>query len=182
MVDEPNRTVHAQQAFEFTDLFAYKFGSRLYGQPPRRLRLMEPDGPSTAGGRQARQSIVLQPDEGEQKLVLGWIDVTQKTAELKGYNLVKAQHLARFSQKFGMDRGTYDAVLKELIGFLNIQKIEHKVLEGAPVGASRSARSPAGASSAPAASGYGAPHLIGMLVMGVVIGVALGFLLFGGSG
>ena len=106
MVDDSKRTLHAQQAFEFSDLFAYKFGSRIYGG--RRFKLMEPDGPSTAGGRQARQSLILQPDEGEQKLVAGWIDATQKSAELKGYNTLKEQHQARFGKSLDMSREEYD--------------------------------------------------------------------------
>lgn len=176
MPEEPNRTVHAQQAFEFTEVFAYKFDPVVFGRAhPRRLKLFEPDGPSTAGGKQARQSLVLVPDGSEGKnLVIGWIDVTQKAAELRSYGLVAQQFKARFGSDIDLSREEYESLLDDLRSFLKIQKISQRVAEAA-AGPKVPARQPAPPAPSPAA---GNGPMLAMLGIGILIGFGLGFLVF----
>ena len=130
MAEDANRTVHAQQAFEFSEVFGYKFDPVLYGKArPRRLKLQQPDGPSTAGGKLARQSLVLVPDDDGSNLVVGFIDATQKTAELRSFKTVSQQFSARFKAKIDMTQQEYEDLLADLRSFLKIQKIDHKIIE-----------------------------------------------------
>lgn len=176
MPEEPNRTVHAQQAFEFTEVFAYKFDPAVFGQtPPRRLKLFEPDGPSTAGGKQARQSLVLVPESGDGgNLVIGWIDVSLKAAELRSYDLLAQQFKARFGSRIDLSRQEYETLLDDLRAFLKIQKIDLKVAEAA-AGPKAPAHPPAPAARSQA-SGNGA--MLAMLAIGILIGFGVAFLFF----
>src|SRR5687768_14401573 len=93
------RTMHADQAVHLADLVSLKFSSIRYGTTSKRvLKVMEPDGPSTDGGRKARQSIVLAPEEGDEKgtIVCGWLDVFRRVAELKSYPVVSQTHQERY--------------------------------------------------------------------------------------
>lgn len=179
MVDDPNRTVHAQQAFEFSDVFGYKFQILAYGQTkPRRLKLNAPEGMSTAGGRQARQSMVLQADDGE-SVVCGWVDVPQKMAEIRAYPAVAQAFEARFKRAFDLPKPDYERMVADLEGFLKIQKIDIHIAEIAPVPIPRpSAPSPAAvevSEEPPSSLGMA----LGMLGLGLIIGFGLGYLAFG---
>jgi hypothetical protein len=179
-MSEDHRTVHAQQAFELTDVFGYKFNPLTFGSVvKRRLRLMEPDGPSTAGGRQARQSLVLAPDDEEAAgaVVVGFIDVVQKTAEIRSYEAVSKQFAARYKKKFDLDRETFDLLVAELGGFLKIQKIDHKVVQSAPVPKRTQPEAPVDESGSSMAG-----PLLGMLALGILVGFGLGYLVFGVTG
>jgi hypothetical protein len=174
MADDPHRTVHAQQAFELTEVFQYKFGHVLFGRArPRRLKLLEPDV-STAGGKRARQSLVLVPDGGEGgNLVIGWLDSPARTAELRSYNVVRQQYQARFSSEIDLLREEYDSLLDDVRSFLKIQKIEHKIVEAA-------ARPQV--QKKPVAEAEGAkPNvnvMLAMLSIGMLIGFAIGYIVF----
>jgi hypothetical protein len=178
MTDDPNRTVHAQQAFEFSDVFGYKFAVLVFGQQrPRKLKLNQPDGMSTAGGRQARQSMVLQGDQGE-GIVVGWVDVPAKTAEIRAYNAVAQAFDARHKRSIDLEKTEYDRLVAELEGFLKIQKIEYRISETASVPKPRSNSTP----SAPVIDDSTPPNLgmaLGMLGLGLIIGFGLGYLAFG---
>lgn len=176
---EDHRTVHAQQAFELTDVFGYKFNPLTFGNTvKRRLKLMEPDGPSTAGGRQARQSLVLVPDEEEAgNIVIGFIDVVQKTAEIRSYDAVSNQYAARYKKRFDLDREAFDLLVAELGGFLKIQKIEHRVVQSAPI-----PKKPAPPAEEEASEASMAGPLLGMLALGILVGFGLGYLVFGVAG
>ncbi len=174
MSEDPNRTVHAQQAFELTEVFAYKFGHVIFGQKrPRRLKLLEPEL-STAGGKRARQSMMLVPDDGEGgNLVIGFLDAPARTAELRSYNVVKQQFQARFNQDIDLKREEYDALIDDLRSFLKIQRIDPKIVEAA-VQAPQAKKPPVEAPSAPAS----APVMLAMLSIGILIGFAIGYIVF----
>lgn len=173
-MDDSQRTEYAQQAFAFNDLFTYKFARQIYGiRRARRLRLNEPAGPSTSGGRQARQPLVLVPDEGQGNLVLGWVDATLRHAEIRSYDVLREQFVARFSVSIDLEREAYDQLRHDLEGFLKTQKIEVLHALTSPV-ADRSSPHAADA-------GNGAVSLLallGMLVVGIIIGLGLGYVLF----
>lgn len=175
MAEAPNRTIHAQQTFELADLFAYKFGRFLVGKAPaRRLQLMEPDGPSTAGGRQARRPLVLVAvDEADApSIVCGWVDAPQKTAEIRGYALLSQNHAARFGRTLDLDKEEYERLLAELRGFLAVQRITFEVV---------SAPAPRASAAAPAPRGKARPWgwILGCTALGMVLGFGVGFLVFG---
>ncbi len=178
---EPSRTVHAQQAFELGDLFSYKFNALRFGKKrPRRLVLNSPDGPSTAGGIHARQSMALVDDETSESMVMGWIDVGKKKAELRSYEAVAAQYQQRFSQKIDLEAAEYQRCYEELTGFLKIQKIEPEKVEAAPIPTpvvtdNARMRQPDSSSAASDSAGI----LFAMLGLGIMIGLGVGYLAFG---
>lgn len=176
MADDPQRTVHAQEAFRFSDVFGYKFAEVTYGASnPRRLKLNEPEM-STDGGRKARQSIVLIPDEeAGRSLLCGWLDVPRKTAELRTYNLLSQQYESRHGgEALEMAREDYDRAFGELQGFLRIQKFDTTVLDAPARRSPKTQDLPAAV--VPSSSPLGA--MIAMLVIGILIGVGLGYLVF----
>ena len=176
MSNDPQRTEFAQQAFEFTDLFAYKFASLIYGgQRPRRVRLTETDGPSTAGGRHARQPLLLVPDRGDGKLVLGWIDVTQRQAEIRTYEILREQFAARYSTPIDLERGAYDRLRRDLDGFLKLQKFE---VRNASAQAKSASRAPTVVNPAQAKN---MPVVLSIVFLaGILVGLSLGYITFGG--
>jgi hypothetical protein len=180
MSEHPNRTVHAQQAFELSDLFAYKFGPRAFSG--RRLRLMEPDGPSTAGGKLARQSMVLVADDPEgTNVVVGWVDGSARQSEVRTFAAVAQQFSARHGRPLDMKREDYEALIKDVETFLRIQKIDVKRVDSVPLPPQR-APAPASSAAAPAESvapqGAGSQGWL-MLLAGLVLGFLFGFLVFG---
>ncbi|MFY0574851.1 hypothetical protein ACN28S_11215 [Cystobacter fuscus] len=60
---ESNRTMFASHAALFADRLRERFAQKRYGRAPhlRVLRIDEPEGPSTAGGRLARQPLSSSP-------------------------------------------------------------------------------------------------------------------------
>jgi hypothetical protein len=173
VADDPNRTVHAQQAFELTEVFHYKFGHLFFGQArPRKLKILEPEL-STAGGKRARQSLVLIPDDGDSgNLVIGWLDAPARTAELRSFNVVRQQFQARFNSEIDIKREEYDALIDDLRGFLKIQKIDHKIVEAA-VGPAP--KKPAAERAAPRAD---TNVMLAMLSIGMLFGFFLGYVVF----
>ena len=177
MIDH-RHTVHAQQAFELSDLFAYKFDPIVFGKPhARRLQLREPDGPSTAGGRQARQSIVLVADHDQETLVCGWLDVARKRSELKSWSSLSAQYQQRFQRALNLEQHEYERALRELETFLRIQKIDTYVTI-TPIAHPSPPEAPK--SERPEVPEESLTVLLGMLGLGIIIGFALGYLVFGG--
>jgi hypothetical protein len=173
MATEDNkRTLHAQAAFQFSDVFGYKFANLSFGESPsRRLKLNEPEM-STDGGRKARQSIVLTPEaEGSRTLVCGWVDVPRKTGELRSYNLISQQFEQRYSTPLDISRDEYDRVIRELSSFFKIQNVQSTVID-----APARIRAPSKAEPSPSAAPLGA--MVAMLVIGILIGFGLGYLVF----
>ena len=174
MVDDTQRTEFAQQAVNFADTFSYRFGRQTYGaRRPRRLRLMPPDGPSTAGGRHARQPLVLIPDKGEGNMVLGWVDTTQQQAEIRTFDILKAQFLARFSSPIDLEKGAYERLFGDLESFFKLQKIN--IRQSVPPTKTSGKASPI---ASVAAASVDASVLIGVLLAGIFIGLGLGYILF----
>ncbi len=174
MADDPNRTVHAQQAFALTEVFQYKFSHVVFGQKrPRRLKVLEPDV-STAGGKRARQSMVLVPDEGDGgTLVIGWLDTPARTAELRSFNVVRQQYQARFNTEIDLERDAYDALLDDLRSFLKIQKIDLRIVDSTVL--------PQPPRKSPPEPAQGRPVVTAMLAMlsiGILIGFVLGYIVF----
>lgn len=176
MGNEADRTLHAQMAFELTDVFGFKFGPLKFGQKrPRRLELSKPDGPSTAGGRVARQNLVLVPTEDSpaSPLVIGWVDVANKRAELRSFRMLGKQFEARHGRGIDLEADAYDKLEQELSGFCDLQKIDLARIDP-----------PVQAPSADAVVERGPREsslpMLGMLALGVALGLGLGYIIFAG--
>ena len=175
------RTVHAQQAMEITDLFSYKFGALRFGhKTARRLKLQEPDGPSTAGGVQARQSLVLQTDgDAPQVLVFGWVDTAQRAAEVKSLVALQSLHRQRFQSDLDLEPDEHQRLVNELRGFLRIQKIDLMEVAATPMPAARPRATPPPPKPTAATGGLDVPTLGAVFFAGIAVGLLVGYLVFG---
>lgn len=111
-----HRTVLAQQAMDASDVIHMTFSKRVVGtDPPRKLLVQVPDGPSTDGGKKARQSITLAPEDGTGASVMcGWLDVGRHQAELRSFETVAEQFESRFGHAFDVTIQEYRDLMQEL--------------------------------------------------------------------
>lgn len=164
---DPSRTRNANRAMHLSDLLALKFARERFGtEVPRYLRVTEPDGPSTDGGRKARQAILLCPEqEGpSSNIMCGFIDVALRQAELRSYAVVKAHFERRHQQPVDITRGAYNRMVDLLHTFLVTQSYDTRVTTTPPA----RAPSPGGVRSAseftsprPSATGLALSFLVG---------------------
>lgn len=113
-------TVMAREGVNAAQLINTALKKRSIGKvTPRRVEVVSPNGPSTSGGKKARQSITLVPTSGQgAAIVFGFLDVAQKTAELRDYTFVAQQHRARFGAPFEASAEEYQTLTKELSNLL----------------------------------------------------------------
>jgi hypothetical protein len=110
------RTTFSNKAAMVADLVKATFTRRSYGMAPYRLRIDEPDGPSTAGGLHARQPISLVAHmDSAPPIVVGWVDVAKKDAQLRTYDVVKRRHQSRFTTPLELTANEYEGFLNELV-------------------------------------------------------------------
>jgi len=95
-VPEYKYTQVAQRAVSLAELFAARFERGLEGPVRFRVELSAPDGPSTAGGKQALQHIKLIPDGGGLAVVIGSANTTRMTAEIRTFEHVAELYAQRF--------------------------------------------------------------------------------------
>jgi hypothetical protein len=176
MANGPQRTVLAQEAFKFNDVFGIKFAVQSFGSTvKRRLKLSEPEM-STDGGRKARQPITLMTEEeGGRSIVVGWVDVPRKLAELRSFNVAKEQYEARYQSSIDVPREEWERAVSEIIGFFRIQQIETSVVDTA-VRATDKQKAKIEKVAAPADPSI--TLALVMLAIGVLIGFGLGYLVF----
>lgn len=130
MTIDPSRTHHANQALALADLINLKFSPERYGtENPRYVKVREPDGPSTDGGRKARQAILLcsAKDEEDAGLVCGFVDVMKRVAELRSYVVLKQAYESRFHAELDLSRGEHGRFLEKMRDFLELQGLEVRV-------------------------------------------------------
>lgn len=112
-------TVMAHQAVNVAELLNRGLHKKTICKDPRHIEVTEPSGPSTQGGKRARQSITLVPISGEGGVIMcGWLDVAQREAELRDYDEVSAQFKQRFGQRFDATREEYEKLMGELRGMI----------------------------------------------------------------
>jgi hypothetical protein len=110
------RTAFSNKAAMVADLVKATFARRSYGTAPYRLRIDEPDGPSTAGGLHARQPISLVSRlESAPPALVGWVDVSKKECQLRNYAMVAKRHQSRYSAQLDINEEEYDRFLNELV-------------------------------------------------------------------
>lgn len=140
---DAKRTQVAQSAFDFSRYFSGIFdGVRVAGATPRRPVLVAPEGMSTSGGKRARQSIVLQPDDTMNAAVtVGWVDVGERQSMLRSHVALETIHRERFrGRAFDVDRASYATFFEQAKSFLQSCGFEVKVeadglSEGGPASA-----------------------------------------------
>jgi hypothetical protein len=117
-------TINAREGFNAAEVVNAAFGKRALGTTtPRRLEVIEPDGPSTAGGKRARQTIRLVPLAGSAApLMVGSLDASQRAVDLRSYATVRAQYEERFSQPLDISGDDYTRLCKDLQATLSAFK------------------------------------------------------------
>jgi hypothetical protein len=125
-------TSHAQEAVNSAELINSAFKKRVVGSAlPRRVEVAPPSGPSTSGGKKARQPITLvQPAVQAPAVMIGFLDVGQKVAGLRGYELVSKLYEGRFRAGFETSKDEYEALRKDLVGML--ETLGFKVVSDEP--------------------------------------------------
>jgi hypothetical protein len=113
-------TMLAREGVNVAELINTAHRKRAIGKVvPRRVEVIAPHGPSTSGGKKARQSITLVPVEGGgPAIMIGHLDVAQKVAELRDHAAVTKQYRARFGSALEITAEEYQTAVKELSGLL----------------------------------------------------------------
>jgi hypothetical protein len=135
-------TVLAREGINAAQLINARLAKKTIGKAdPRRVEVASPHGPSTSGGKKARQSITLVPVSGEGgSIMFGWLDVGQKLAELRTHEDVARQYKKRFGGRFDVTAEEYGVLVKDLeqmLGMLQFSMIEEEEEEAesaAPAG------------------------------------------------
>jgi hypothetical protein len=109
-------TMTAREGLDAAELVNAAFGRKTVGkQTPRRVEVIAPDGPSTAGGKRARQTIRLVPAAGDGSPVMcGFLDVAQKVVELRSFETLVQQYEARFGAACDISQDEYAGLCRDL--------------------------------------------------------------------
>ena len=181
-MSEAPRTVFASAALRIAGTLTaevHKF--RLGRDPVRVVKVLEPEGPSTAGGKLARLSIVLAPEAGEGKaLMCGHVDVGANQAELRSFDTLAEQFMVRHGRPTDIDRATYDRLLAAIQAFLEAQHYSVSISTTAPAvpsAASLSQEELRASSSSAGSSSTGL--IIGVGLVCFVLGGIVGFVAAG---
>ncbi len=166
------RTMFATHAALFADRLRDRFAKKIYGRTPHRvLRIDEPEGPSTAGGKLARQSISLIPRRGTAPtIVCGWVDVARKEAHLRGHESVARRYEAHHGTPIDLGEEDYERCIDDLAEALTGGGIKVRVL------IPEESAAPRGASPAPETGAQGFPlWMVGALgatafLLGMMVG------------
>jgi hypothetical protein len=119
-------TVTAAQGASAADMVNAGMIAKVVGKvTQRRIMVAPPDGPSTSGGKHARQTITLVPVSGQGAAIMcGWMDVAQKTASLRDYRAVSDHHKARTGKALDVTAEEYLSVIHDLEKLLKALKVE----------------------------------------------------------
>ena len=168
------RTAFSTKAVLIADLLRDTFSRRFFGRAPYRvLRVDEPEGPSTAGGLLARQSISLVAREGSvPSLVCGWVDTAKQEAQLRCYESVALRYASHHGMELDLSPEHYEGFLETLVETLLSGGIKVRVLVLDEEGVALK-QAVAGGGPAPKARGrraWGSRMLALTFVLGLVAG------------
>ncbi len=175
-------TVVAQEAMDIGDHLLLLFSKKTVGENPQmRVDVAKPDGPSTEGGKKARQTISLVPTEGVSgKVMVGWLDVAQKRVEVRSFRVVRYQYYDRYGTDFNVPHSEYEEVVEELSNFLRARGFNVVVKDDTTVGRLSVPQNQAMPASVTTTNNSGLVPWIWIvfsLIIGAV-GIALGAMLF----
>ncbi|WP_338863847.1 hypothetical protein [Myxococcus stipitatus] len=110
------RTMFASHSALLAEQLRDALAKKMYGRGPHRvLRIDEPEGPSTAGGKLARQAISLVPRKGEgPSLMCGWVDVARREAQLRAYDGVARRYEAHHGEPLELQPEEYERFLTDV--------------------------------------------------------------------
>lgn len=174
---------------QLSELITLKFAPYKFGKAPVRVvRVAEPDGPSTDGGRKARQPMMLAPERGDgNSIVFGFIDLTKKAAELRSFHSIKQQYEARHHEALNMTDEEYGKLLGTMRDFLNAQQFGFELVDLPPPRAQSTSAPPSGPNvrvrgasnlSAPPTAADEEPTLSKLpIAIGFIAGTLFGFVL-----
>jgi translation initiation factor IF-2 len=122
--------MQAGLAVNFAYLFNAAFSGGLQGPIPFKVELTQPAGPSTAGGKQARQHIRLVPFAGGAAIVMGSYDPITRSAELRTFNHVADLHARRFrGAAVPIDPAHYQQLVGRMKSFFGTQGIDVSLVD-----------------------------------------------------
>ncbi len=128
-------TLVAHQGVNAAEMLNTALASKTVGKaPPRRVDVAAPDGPSTDGGKRARQVIRLVPADGGKAgiVICGALDVAHKTLELRTYRNACTQHVERYGVAFDVVPDDYAKLLKELGAMVAALQFRVSVMQDSP--------------------------------------------------
>jgi hypothetical protein len=115
-------TMTAREGLDVAEMVnaAFKAKKPIGKRTPYRPEIVEPDGPSTSGGKRARQTIrLVATGSGNGPIMIGYLDVAQKVAELRTHDAVAEQYADRFGEPFDVTREEYATLMRDLEGTLS---------------------------------------------------------------
>ncbi|MFP2928881.1 hypothetical protein ACLESO_27515 [Pyxidicoccus sp. 3LG] len=133
------RTMFANHSALLAEQFRDAMASKMYGRGPHRvLRIDEPEGPSTAGGKLARQAISLVPRKGSGHSVMcGWVDVSKREAQLRNFEAVARRYESHHGEPLEMQPEEYERFLTDVEEVLTKAVIKVRIIVPEEVGAVR---------------------------------------------
>ena len=124
---EALRTRVANQAASLAETVSEGFEDFHMGAGDYVVELTMPEGPSTGGGAQARQSIRLVPRrKGYAIVVVGTVDPVTSTAEIRTFEHVAILHEVRFHQPLEISGEEYEDFLAKADVVLNLARVRAK--------------------------------------------------------
>ena len=130
---EALRTRVANQAASLAETVTEGFEGFHMGAGDYIVDLKGPEGPSTGGGAQARQSIRLVPRRrGYAVVVAGTVDPVTSTAEVRTFDHVAMLHELRFRRPLEINAEEYAEFRKKLDVVLNLARVRWKEVPPSP--------------------------------------------------
>ncbi|WP_426754607.1 hypothetical protein [Myxococcus sp. Y35] len=133
------RTMFANHSALLAEQLREALSKKMYGRGPHRvLRIDEPEGPSTAGGKLARQAISLVPRKGAgPSLTCGWVDVSKREAQLRNFEAVAKRYELHHGEPLEMQAEEYERFLNDVEAVLTQAVIKVRLIVPEEAGAVR---------------------------------------------
>lgn len=126
---EDLRTRIANQAASLAEAVTEGFEDFHIGAGDYVVELSVPEGPSTGGGRQARQNLRLVPRRpGYAAVIAGVVDPVVSTAELRQHEHVALLHELRYKQPLEITPEEYQSFLGKAQVVLNLARIRATIV------------------------------------------------------
>lgn len=124
VMQDPERTQIASTGVLLSTEFAVALSDlRVQGPVEHVPLLLEPEGMSTLGGKQARQHLTLRPSgTGGTAVTVGWVDVVTRRAQIRTFTCLMRGHRQRFPERtFDLDERSYQEFFDAARRFLQEQ-------------------------------------------------------------
>lgn len=161
---ERKYTAVAGKAMDFATLFNAVFANELDGPVPYRVDLTTPVGPSTEGGKLALQHIRLVPPDRGAAVVLGTVNQTDNSAEIRTYRHLADVHARRFNgARIPLDPNEYLKLKNRLQHFFAAQGFTMLMVDVTP------SLAPPPPEAHPANSRAGVAVAVALMVVGALV-------------